>query len=432
MKIVVLGSGVIGTTSAWYLARAGHEVTVIDRAAGPALETSFANAGQLSFAYTKPWAAPGIPLKAVKWAFQRHAPLVLQPLAAVRQAGWLGQMLANCNSAAYARNKERMLRVSEYSRDRLIALREETGVEYDGRRQGTLQVLRTEKQLEAVGKDLKVLKAEGVPFSLLSPEECLAYEPGLKGSRDLIAGGVLMPEDETGDCFKFTNALAKLCEGLGVTFRYGVTIRGLDREGDRIVAVETSEGRIVADAFVAAMGSFTPALVRPLGLRLPVAPLKGYSLTIPIVDAAKAPESTVMDEAYKVAITRLGDRIRVGGLAEIAGFDASLSARRRATLEKSVSELYGGAGDLSRAQFWTGFRPATPDGTPVIGRTPLANLWLNTGHGTLGWTMACGSGALIADLISRRAPAIDAADLGIERYSRAGAGRAPALKPAAA
>lgn len=432
MKILVLGSGVIGTTSAWYLARAGHEVTVIDRERGPALETSFANAGQLSFAYATPWAAPGIPLKAAKWAFQRHAPLVLQPLAALRQAGWLGQMLLNCNAPAYARNKERMLRVSEYSRDCLTALRAETGIEYDGRRQGTLQVLRTEKQVEAVGKDLKVLKEEGVPFQVLTPDECLSYEPGLKGSRHLLAGGVLMPTDETGDCFKFTNALAKLCEGLGVTFRWGVSITGLDREGDRITGVETSEGRMVADAYVVAMGSFSPALVKPLGMSLPVAPLKGYSLTIPIVDAAKAPESTIMDEAYKVAITRLGDRIRVGGLAEIAGFDGRLSARRRATLEKSVSELFGGAGDLAQASFWTGFRPATPDGTPVIGRTAMSNLWLNTGHGTLGWTMSCGSGALLADLVSGKAPAIAADDLSIARYSRAASGRAPAFKPAAA
>lgn len=431
MKIVVLGSGVIGVTSAWYLAKAGHEVTVLDRATGPALETSFANAGQLSFAYTTPWAAPGIPLKAVKWAFQRHAPLVLQPLAALKQAGWLGQMLANCNATAYARNKERMLRVSEYSRDCLATLRDETGIAYDGRRQGTLQVLRTEQQVAAVGKDLKVLKEEGVPFEVLTPDECLSYEPGLKGSRHRLAGGVLMPTDETGDCFKFTNRLATLAEAAGVTFRWGVSILGLDREGDRIVGVETSEGRVTADAYVVAMGSFSPALVKPLGLALPVAPLKGYSLTIPIVDAEKAPESTIMDEAYKVAITRLGDRIRVGGLAEIAGFDARLSNRRRATLEKSVSELFGGAGDLAKASFWTGFRPATPDGTPVIGRTPVSNLWLNTGHGTLGWTMSCGSAALLADLVSGRAPAIDAADLGIARYARS-TPRAGALKPAAA
>lgn len=432
MKIVVLGSGVIGVTSAWYLARAGHEVTVLDRAAGPGLETSFANAGQLSFAYTTPWAAPGIPLKAVKWAFQRHAPLVLQPLAAIRQAGWLGRMLANCNTAAYARNKERMLRVSEYSRDCLMALREETGIQYDGRCQGTLQVLRTDKQVEAVSKDLKMLAEEGVPFAMLTPEQCLDHEPGLAASRHLLAGGVLMPEDETGDCFKFTNALAALAEAQGVTFRWGVDVKGLDREDDRITGVQTSRGRVTADAYVVAMGSFSPALVRPLGLRLPVAPLKGYSLTIPIVDAARAPQSTIMDEAYKVAITRLGDRIRVGGLAEIAGFDATLSPRRRATLEKSVTELFGGAGDLAQAQFWTGFRPATPDGTPVIGRTAFSNLWLNTGHGTLGWTMSCGSGALLADLVSHRAPAIDATDLDIARYSGARAASRVALAPVAA
>lgn len=432
MKVVILGSGVIGTASAWYLARAGHEVTVLDRAEGPALETSFANAGQLSYGYSSPWAAPGVPLKALKWAFERHAPLVINPLPALKSAGWLGRMLRNCTAGAYATNKARMIRVAEYSRDCLIELRRETGIEYDGRQKGTLQVFRTEHQVEAIAKDLKVLAADGVPFTQLSADECLAYEPGLAGSRHLIAGGLLLPEDETGDCFKFTNALAALARGLGVSFRTGVTIHGLERDGDRIAAVVTSEGRISADAYVAAMGSYTPELVAPLGMKLPVAPLKGYSLTIPITDAARAPESTVMDEAYKVAITRLGDRIRVGGLAEIAGFDRSLSARRRATLEKSVSELFGGAGDLSKALFWTGLRPVTPDGTPVIGRTPYANLFLNTGHGTLGWTMGCGSGALIADIISRKPTAIDAADLGIDRYSGRPAAAEPGLRPAAA
>lgn len=432
MKVVVLGSGVIGVTSAWELAHAGHEVTVIDRAAGPALETSFANAGEISPGYSTPWAAPGIPLKALKWTFQRHAPLVLNPLASIKAAGWLGQMLANCTSEAYALNKGRMLRIAEYSRDRLVALRAETGIEYDNRAQGTLQVLRSRKQLDGLQKDIEVLREDGVPFELLTPEQCLLHEPGLRNSVHLIAGGLLLPGDETGDCFKFTNRLAEMAKAAGVVFRQGVTINGLDREGDRIVAVETSEGRIVADAFVAALGSYTPALVKTLGMKLPVYPLKGYSLTIPIVDPARAPESTVMDETYKVAITRLGDRIRVGGLAEIAGFDTSLNDRRRATLEKSVSELFGGAGDLTTASFWAGLRPMTPDGTPVIGRTPIQNLFLNTGHGTLGWTMSMGSAKVLSDIVSRRPTEIDTSDLGIARYgkgAKAGQGR---LEPATA
>lgn len=433
MKVIVLGSGVIGVTSAWELVRAGHEVTVIDRSAGPALETSFANAGEVSPGYSTPWAAPGIPLKALKWAFQRHAPLVLNPLASLKAAGWLGQMLSNCTSEAYALNKGRMVRVAEYSRDRLAALRQETGISYDERTQGTLQLLRSQKQLDGLQKDIEVLREDGVPFELLSAEECLSHEPGLAGSRHLIAGGLRLPGDETGDCFKFTNRLAEMAKALGVTFRQGVTIKGLDKEGDRIVAIQTSEGPMVADAYVVAMGSFSPALVKSLGMKLPVYPLKGYSLTIPIMDAAKAPESTVMDETYKVAITRLGDRIRVGGLAEIAGFDTSLNDRRRATLEKSVGELFGGAGDMATATFWAGLRPMTPDGTPVIGRTPVQNLFLNTGHGTLGWTMSMGSAKVLSDIVSRRPTEIDASDLGISRYGRRGTRAARGgLKPATA
>ncbi len=418
MKVVVLGAGVIGVTSAWYLAQAGHEVTVIDRQSGPALETSFANAGEVSPGYSSPWAAPGIPQKAIKWMFQRHAPLVLQPRFDMQRASWMVQMLKNCTSDAYAINKSRMVRIAEYSRDCLMALRAETGIHYDERMQGTLQVFRSEKQIEAVAKDIAVLQADGVPFEVLDRAGCVAAEPGLAPSQHLIAGGLRLPGDETGDCFKFTNNLAEMAAAAGVNFRWGVSIEALEAEGGRISGVRTSAGRIEADRYVVAMGSYSPFLVRHLGLKLPIYPLKGYSLTIPIEDAEIAPVSTVMDETYKVAITRLGDRIRVGGLAEIAGFDTSLNARRRATLELSVNDLFGGAGDTNKAQFWSGLRPMTPDGTPIIGATTLPNLYLNCGHGTLGWTMAAGSGRLLADLISGRTPEIEHEDLGYIRYTR--------------
>jgi D-amino-acid dehydrogenase len=434
MRIIVLGAGVIGVTQAWYLARAGHQVTVIDRQPGPALETSFANAGEISPGYSAPWAAPGIPLKALKWAFQRHAPLVLHPTLNPGRLRWMAQMLSNCTTAAYARNKSRMVRLAEYSRDCLTELRAETGVAFDERQQGTLQLFRTEAQVAAAEKDIAVLRADGVPFEVLDRAACIAAEPGLAGAADRIAGGLRLPGDETGDCFKFTNALAARAEALGVTFRYGVDIRGIRASLGRVTGVDTSEGLMTADGYVLALGSFSPHLVAGLGLRLPVEPIKGYSITVPIVDESRAPVSTVMDETFKVAITRLGDRIRVGGLAEIAGFDTSLQPRRRATLEKSVSELFGGAGDLSAASFWTGLRPMTPDGTPIVGATPLANLWTNTGHGTLGWTMAAGSGAVLADQISGRAPGIDTEGLAMARYGRT---RRPAaaragLRPAAA
>lgn len=425
MKIVVLGAGVIGVTSAWYLARAGHEVTVIDRQPAPALETSFANAGEVSPGYSAPWAAPGIPLKAIKWMFMKHAPLIIQPRPDLTKLSWMARMLSNCTSEAYAVNKARMVRLAEYSRDCLIELRAETGIAYDERMQGTLQVFRTDKQVEGAAKDIEVLRDGGVPFEVLDRDACIAAEPGLAAARDKIAGGLRLPNDETGDCFKFTNGLAARAEAIGVTFRYGVGIDRLVQDGGRIVAVETSEGRVTADAFVLALGSYSPQLAKPLGMNLPVYPVKGYSITVPIVDADRAPVSTVMDETHKIAITRLGDRIRVGGMAEIAGFDLSLNPKRRATLEHSVEDLFGGAGDQSRATFWCGLRPMTPDGTPVVGRSPIPNLFLNTGHGTLGWTMAAGSGRVLADVMSGRATEIESADLGYGRYDRKRAARAP-------
>jgi D-amino-acid dehydrogenase len=416
MKIAILGSGVIGVTSAWYLAEAGHEVTVIDRQPGPALETSFANAGEISPGYASPWAAPGIPMKALRWLTMRHAPLILRPKVDMAMLRWLVAMLGNCNARAYAINKSRMVRLAEYSRDCLIALRAETGIAYDERMQGTLQLFREAKQLDGMAKDIAVLQADGVPFEVLDPAGCIAAEPGLAGSMAPIAGGLRLPGDETGDCYKFTAALAGMAAARGVRFLSGTEVRRLAMDGGRIAYVETAQDRIVADAYLVAAGSYSTQLVAPLGLRLPVYPVKGYSLTVPIVDAARAPVSTLLDESYKVAITRLGDRIRIGGMAEISGFSHDLPEARRATLEHSAGTLFPGAGDMTQASFWSGLRPMTPDSTPVLGPTRIANLFLNTGHGTLGWTMACGSARVIADLIGGRRPEIDAADLAIGRY----------------
>ncbi|MEW6644903.1 MAG: D-amino acid dehydrogenase [Pseudomonadota bacterium] len=416
MKIAVLGGGVIGVTTAYYLARAGHEVTVIDRQDGAALETSFANAGQISPGYASPWAAPGIPVKAMKWLFMEHAPLILRPRLDLSMVAWLFSMLRNCTAARYAVNKSRMVRLAEYSRDCLIALRKDTGISYDGRTQGTLQLFRTQGQLDGTAKDIEVLRADGVPFELLDPAGCIAAEPALAHARDKIVGGLRLPNDETGDCFKFTTALAKLAAAAGVSFRYGHAIEGLRSERGGIAGVATSAGLVTADAYVLALGSFSPQLAAMIDLQLPIYPVKGYSLTIPIVDASRAPESTIMDETYKIAITRLGDRIRVGGMAEISGYTNDLPQRRRATLEHSVTDLFAGGGDVGAASFWSGLRPMTPDGTPVIGRSRYANLFINSGHGTLGWTMACGSARVLADLISGRAPEIDASDLGLARY----------------
>lgn len=416
MRVVILGAGVIGVTSAWYLAQAGHEVVVIDRQAGPALETSFANAGEISPGYASPWAAPGIPAKAVKWLFMEHAPLILRPQLDLAMLRWLVAMLGNCNARDYAVNKARMVRLAEYSRDQLIELRRSTGISYDERSRGTLQLFREEKQLAGIDKDIAVLKADGVAYEVLDRAGCIAAEPGLAGSNQPLAGGLRLPGDETGDCFKFTNALAQMAADAGVEFRMGTTIKRLVRQGDRITGVETDAGPVTGDAYLVAMGSFSPRLVAPLGMRVPVYPVKGYSITVPIVDEGRAPVSTLLDESYKVAITRLGDRIRVGGMAEISGFNNDLPEARRATLEYSLGSLFPGAGDTSRASFWSGLRPMTPDSTPVVGPTKFGNLFLNTGHGTLGWTMACGSAAVIADLMSGRRAAIETADLSIARY----------------
>ncbi len=417
MKILVLGSGVIGVTTAYYLAAAGHEVEVVERQSGPALETSFANAGEVSPGYSSPWAGPGIPVKAIKWLLMRHGPLVVRPKIDPAMWVWLTKMLRNCTSARYAVNKARMVPIAEYSRDCLRELRQETGITYDERTQGTLQLFRKQAQLDGTGGDIEVLKQFGVPYELLDPAGCIAAEPALARVREKFVGGLRLPGDETGDCQMFTERLAALCAGRGVTFRFDTTIERISVSGGAVAGVATSAGMLSADAYVVALGSYSPILLRPLGLSVPVYPVKGYSITVPITDATAAPVSTVMDETYKVAITRLGNRIRAGGTAEISGYDMSLQPARRATLEHSVGDLFPKGGALQDATFWCGLRPMTPDGPPIIGKAPVGKLFLNTGHGTLGWTMACGSARVLADLISGRTHGIDTSALGLSRYA---------------
>ncbi|MBE0475013.1 D-amino acid dehydrogenase [Rhodoferax sp.] len=425
MKVVVLGAGVIGISTAYALARAGAEVTVLERQPGPALETSFANAGQVSPGYSTPWAAPGIPLKAIKWLFQKHAPLALRADGSLFQLRWLAGMLANCTPSRYAVNKERMMRVSEYSRACLQQLRLDTGIQYEQRSGGTLQVFRSQAQLDAVARDTEVLRACGVAHEVLDRAGLARVEPALAHTQDRLLGGLWLPHDETGDCFLFTQQLAEKAKQLGVQFRYGVEVKQMLTDGQSLqgvtgVQLVGPEAEVVkADKYVLALGSYTRQLVQPLGLNLPVYPVKGYSLTVPLLDASLAPQSTVLDETYKVAITRFDQRIRVGGMAELGGFDLSLNPKRRATLEMVTADLFPG-GDLPKAEFWTGLRPQTPDGTPIIGATrQYPNLFLNTGHGTLGWTMASGSGQLVADLVTGRQTAISTEGLALERYSSA-------------
>ncbi len=415
MKVIVLGGGVIGTTTAYYLARAGAEVTVLDRQSGPAQETSFANAGQVSPGYSTPWAAPGIPLKALKWMFSKHAPLSIRPDGSLFQLRWMAAMLKNCSPERYAVNKERMMRVAEYSRDCLRQLRADTGIAYEQRTGGTLQMFRSQAQLDAVQRDVAVLQECGVPYQLLDRDELASVEPALAQARDRLAGGLRLPNDETGDCHLFTNRLAAIARGLGVDFRFDQQVDGLVLEGGRIAGARVGGEVLRADRYVLAFGSYSRDFLAPLGFDLPVYPVKGYSLTVPLIEPKLAPQSTVLDETYKIAITRFDDRIRVGGMAELAGFDLRLNAKRRATLEMVVSDLFPG-GDLPSASFWTGLRPMTPDSTPIVGATPYANLFLNTGHGTLGWTMSCGSGKLVSDLVTGHRPEIRTDGLGLQRY----------------
>ncbi len=424
MKVLVLGSGVVGVTSAYYLAKKGFDVTVIDRQPAVGLETSFANAGQISPGYAAPWAAPGVPLKALKWLFQRHAPLALKADFTLWQIEWTLKLLRNCTASRYDTNKERMVRLAEYSRDCIGELRANTGIAYEGRTQGTLQVFRTQKQLDAEAKDIAVLNRMGVPFEHLDPDGCALVEPALAQVKDHLLGGLRLPHDETGDCQLFTANLAAEAQKLGVKFRQDVTISRLLKTNNKLSGVEITTGAgteiLNADQYVVALGSYSRELMQGLGLQIPVYPVKGYSLTVPIINNAAAPISTVMDETYKVAITRFDDRIRVGGMAELSGFDLSLNPRRRETLEMVLNGLFPNAGDTSQSLFWTGLRPMTPDGTPIIGKASdtYSNVWLNTGHGTLGWTMACGSAQVLADLVANHKPAIQSDDLSLNRYNK--------------
>lgn len=400
MKAVVLGSGVVGLMSAWYLQKAGYQVTVVDRQSRSGEETSFANAGQISYGYSSPWAAPGIPQKAIRWLLEEHAPLKIKPSLDPQLFKWATQMLSNCQLSRYQINKARMLSIANHSRECLSALRQEHHIEYQGRQQGTLQVFRNQKQLKAIEKDIALLEQSGTRFQRMSVEQCIKQEPGLAAVSDKLTGGLYLPDDETGDCYLFCQQMTELAKAHGVAFSFNTQIQALKTEGNQVIAVATDQGDLQADVYVVAMGSYSTSLLATVGIDIPVYPVKGYSLTVPISDAQQAPVSTVMDETYKVALTRFDDRIRVAGTAELAGFDPAIPEKRKATIAMVVKDLFPHCGDFAKAEFWTGFRPMTPDGTPLIGRTPIGNLYTNTGHGTLGWTMACGSGHLLAQVIS--------------------------------
>ncbi len=416
MRVVVLGAGVVGTAAAWYLAKAGHEVTVLDRREGAGLETSFANGGQISPCHAEPWANPHVLPKVLKWLGREDAPLLFRwgrwdPAL----WSWGLRFLGNCTRARADLNTERTLRVALYSRACLQDLRAETGLEYDQRRLGILHVYRSQREFDTACSTAQLMGEYGLRRLEKSAKDCVTIEPALSAAAHQLAGGIHTPDDESGDAHKFTHALAALAAQRGVDFRYGVTINALIKDGDRITGVETGKGLITADAYVLAAASYSPLLARPLGLRLPVVPAKGYSITLP-VEGNGAPFVSITDDEFKMVYSRLGDRLRAAGTAEMTGYDTSLNPRRWQLIRDRAKALFPHAGDYAKAEPWTGLRPVTPDSVPILGPTPIKNLFLDTGHGTLGWPMACGSGRVIADLVSGHQPDIDMTGLGLERF----------------
>ena len=421
MRVLVLGAGLLGVTSAYYLSQRGHDVTVIDRQASPAAETSFANGGQISVSHAEPWANPGAPLKVLQWLGKEDAPLLFRIRADMRQWLWGLQFLRECTPARTRHNIEQIVRLGTYSRDLLQQLRRDTGIGYDQRTQGILHFYTSEKEFAASLGPAEQMRALGCERQVISAEEAVKLEPALHHIRPQLAGATYTAEDESGDANRFARELVRLCEAAGVKFRMSHTITALRQAGGRIDHVEAtdSEGRfqrLQADAYVLAMGSLSPLYAAPLGIRLPIYPAKGYSVTLPVLDASKAHQVSLTDDEFKLVFSRYTtdgpdgvseDRLRIAGTAELNGYDRDLNRVRCEAIVRRVEQLFPGAGDASRASFWTGLRPATPSNVPIIGNSRLHNLFLNTGHGTLGWTHACGSGESIARIISGERPGVD-------------------------
>lgn len=409
MRIAVLGSGIIGISSAWWLKQAGHDVIVIDRRPGPAQETSFANGGQISVSYAEPWANPQAPLKLARWIFQDDAPLLFRPQLDWRQWMWGLAFLRECMPGRLAPNIRAMVRLAEYSRSTLQGMRADLGISYDHLERGILNFYRDTKEFEQSQRAAAVMRDFGVERKVISADEVVALEPALAGQRARIVGGDYTPDDESGDVHKFAKALAERAQALGVEFRFDTRVTRLVAEGGRVQSVETIDadgtfGSIGADAFVVALASHTPALVRPLGVACNIYPAKGYSATFPVLDASRTPTISLTDSSHKVVFSRLGDRLRMAGTAELAGYSRALNPVRCQALTNLATELFPGALDTERVTYWAGLRPSTPSNVPLIGRTRVPNLYLNSGHGTLGWTMGVGSGRALADIIDGRRP----------------------------
>jgi D-amino-acid dehydrogenase len=405
MKVAVLGAGVIGVTTAWFLNKSGHDVTVVDRHPAAAMETSFANGGQISVSHAEPWANPSAPLKVLKWLAREDAPLLFRLRPDLRQWLWGLSFLRECLPARTRRNIRQIVSLGLYSRAALQALRAQTGIQYDHLERGILHFYTSQAELDAALEPARVMREHGCDIEMLTPAQCVAIEPALAASQHLLAGGSMTTSDESGDAHKFTRALAALCARDGVRFMQD-TVRGLSRAGER-VQVQLEKHALDADAYVVCLGAYSPLLTRQVGIDLNIYPAKGYSATVPVADASKAYSVSLTDDEYKLVFSRLGNRLRIAGTAELNGYSTELNEVRCRALLRRTETLFPGAGDASRAEFWTGLRPATPSNVPYIGGTRYANLFLNTGHGTLGWTHSCGSGKALADIVSGREPELE-------------------------
>ena len=412
MKVIVLGAGLLGVTSAYFLRQQGHDVVVVDRQASPAAETSFANGGQISVSHAEPWANPSAPFKVLKWLGQEDAPLLFRIRADMRQWLWGLQFLRECTPARTRHNIGQIVRLGTYSRDMLQQLRRDIGIAYDERTQGILHFYTSQREFDGAEGPAAQMRALGCDRRVISADEAVKLEPALRHIRPQLAGATYTAEDESGDANQFARELVKRCVADGVQFLMSHTVTALRAAGGQIDHVEAtdSEGRfqhLRADAYVLAMGSLSPLYAQPLGISLPIYPAKGYSVTMPVKDAALAHQVSLTDDEYKLVFSRLGDRLRIAGTAELNGYDRDLNRVRCEAIVQRVEQLFPGAGDSSQAQFWTGLRPATPSNVPIIGRCKLPNLFLNTGHGTLGWTHSCGSGKSIARIVSGLKPEVD-------------------------
>ena len=420
MRVLILGGGIIGTTSAYYLAKQGHDVTVIDRQNNVALETSHANAGQLSYSFSSPWAAPGLPLSLIKWMFSKHSPLIVNPKLNSETVKFMYQMLKNCNSKSYEINKSRMVRVSNFSKKCLLELEKDVDIFYEQRKQGSLLLFKSTKQIENIKKDLSLLEKLNIEHELLDLNGCIDKEPGLHHVKNEFTAGLRFANDCTGNCYLFTNQLYEKCLEMGVKFEFNTHIEDIQIEKERISAIKTNRGEFVSDSYIVALGSHSSKILSKVGINIPVYPVKGYSITLPVLDNENAPQSTIIDDTFKIGITRLGNNIRVAGTAHLTGYNLELREKSLSLLKYGLKRLFPYATEqCDDMKFWAGLRPNTPDGPPIIGATPYSNLYLNTGHGTLGWTMSLGSGKLLANIISGIEPEISLEGVDMSRFNYA-------------